>query len=170
MNTQRRWFWLAFLGLAAGLALIPELFFTPDPEYVPATAGVTSKAPDASAAQTQVPAEATPATPRNLPQADLFSAHSWYRPPVAVPVVQAPPPQPQVVRPMAPPLPFQFIGRMDDSQRLQVFLLSGDRLHVVTTGDVIDNLYRVERIDAGQMILIYLPMKVSQSLSMESRL
>src|SRR5690606_17652633 len=99
-----------------------------------------------------------------------FAAHSWLRTPVLTSVVQAAPPPPPVARPMAPPLPFQFIGRMDDSLRLQVFLLSGDRLHVVTAGDVIDDLYRVERIDAEQMTLIYLPMKVSQSLSMESRL
>jgi hypothetical protein len=74
----------------------------------------------------------------------------------------APPP------PSAPPLPFQFLGKLDDSETLRVFLQRGERVHTVSVGDVIDGTYRVERIAAGQMTLIYLPLNVSQTLSVGS--
>jgi hypothetical protein len=70
--------------------------------------------------------------------------------------------------PTAPPLPFQFIGKLEDSQQLQVFLQNGERLYVVRAGDVIDDVYKVDRISATEMSLVYLPLKFAQTLSVGS--
>ena len=39
--------------------------------------------------------------------------------------------------PVAPALPFEFVGRLDDRDDQQVFLQSGEKLYVVRRGDVI---------------------------------
>lgn len=175
MDSRRRWYWLAFFGSAALVALVPELYFpdeeqgrvrplAPGAEHQGELAALRSAGP-ASAASPVKPAAESP-----LPQVDLFAAHSWYVVPPAPPVVARPVVAPVAPVRVAPPLPFQFIGKLDDSQRLQVFLLSGERLLVVAVGDVIDDTYRVERIDAQQMTLTYLPMQQTQLLAVGSAL
>lgn len=189
MDKRRALFWAAFLGGAGVLALLPEYFERPADEIVqPVARGNRDEAirpvaisPDAGrmepgrmdANRMETPAMRRPleelaATRQANPSADLFAAHSWYVPP------PPPPPQPAVVvappPPSAPPLPFQFLGKMDDSERLRVFLSRGDRIHNVTEGDVIDNTYRVERISDTQMTLTYLPLNIAQTLSVGSKL
>jgi Tfp pilus assembly protein PilP len=73
-------------------------------------------------------------------------------------------------KPKAPPLPFKFIGKLDDSQQLQVFLLRGEQVLVVREGDLIDKTYKVQRIDAERMTLVYLPLDIAQSLAVGSAL
>ncbi|MNR57384.1 hypothetical protein D3C85_1781530 [compost metagenome] len=70
--------------------------------------------------------------------------------------------------PTAPALPFQFVGRLDDRDDQQVFLQSGEKLYVVRRGDVIDDLYRIEQISATELSLVYLPLHLSQTLSVGS--
>ncbi|MBM7059194.1 secretion system X translation initiation factor [Pseudomonas sp. UL073] len=179
MDSRRRWYWLAFLGGAALIAAVPELYFTAEPAddvAMPAKRGADTSgqlaalrgAPAATPVSAAIPAAARTA---HVPQADLFAAHSWYVAPPAPPrsnlAPVAPPPPPA---PMAPPLPFQFIGKLDDSLRQQVFLLSGERLHIVGVGDVIDGTYRVEQISDSQLTLTYLPLHMTQALVVGSRL
>lgn len=76
------------------------------------------------------------------------------------------PPLPQaraVSKPEAPPLPFRYIGRYVDGGITRIFLEQENRLHTVRVGDIIDDLYRVERIDT-EVRMIYLPLKEKQSL------
>jgi hypothetical protein len=72
--------------------------------------------------------------------------------------------------PTAPALPFAFIGKLDDAERLRVFLMRDEKIYTVTVGDVIDGTYRVERIGGSEMVLTYLPLKVTQTLSVGDRL
>ena len=44
------------------------------------------------------------------------------------------------------------------------YLGQGERLLVVSTGDLIDKTYRVEGLEAGQLRFTYLPLKTAQSL------
>src|SRR5690606_23757372 len=163
--SRRRLFWLVFFGTAAVIALVPELYF-PEPgeegdmpvvvrsiEQQGELAALRTLATKSVSATPSEVASAAPAAP-----ADLFAPHSWYVATPAQPVVVRPGAAPVAPQPVAPPLPFSFIGKLDDSQRLQIFLLNGERLHVVTVGDVIDGTYRVERIDPQQLTLTYLPM------------
>ncbi|MCY1351118.1 hypothetical protein D9M69_373740 [compost metagenome] len=175
MNT-RRLYWLAFLGGAGALAVVPELFFAePEAEALavrpaarPEARGTLAelRSPQAPAADGVKPATASG---QPVPQADLFAAQSWYVAPPAPPAqavqASAPPPPP---RPSAPPLPFRFIGKLDDSQELQVFLQNGEKLYTVRVGDVIDSTYRVEGIQHARMTLTYLPLRISQSLAVGS--
>lgn len=95
---------------------------------------------------------------------DLFQHKSWYvappPPPPPPPVAPPPPPPPQ-----APPLPFRYLGRIEESpDRVTYYLTQGERLVVVAVGDTIDNTYRVESAQNGQMTLNYLPLEIKQSL------
>jgi Tfp pilus assembly protein PilP len=57
------------------------------------------------------------------------------------------------------------MGRLEEAASVKVFLQRGDRVYAVAVGDVLDNQYRVDRIDATQLTLVYLPLNVPQSLA-----
>ena len=101
------------------------------------------------------PAETNPAT------SNAFKAVSWYVPPPPPPPPKPLPPPP----PTAPPMPFSFMGRYEDGQRLIILLVKGDRVYTVSVGDVIDNTYRVDRLAVGQLELTYLPLNIKQTIS-----
>jgi Tfp pilus assembly protein PilP len=67
-------------------------------------------------------------------------------------------------------MPYKFMGKMDDASSLKAFLNRGDRVYVVSVGEVVDNTYRIDSIKAGQMTMTYLPLNVSQTLSVGSPL
>lgn len=164
MNTQRRLAWLAFLGSAAVLAWVPGYFFTDDGEGSDAQATVSKDA--ALAAQTAASKGA--ASPALQPR-DLFPSKNW-KPAAQLATVTEQPVAftPVAVAPAAPVLPFQFVGRLDDRDDQQVFLQSGEKLYVVRRGDVIDKTYRIEHISATELSLVYLPLHLSQTLSVGS--
>ncbi len=94
--------------------------------------------------------------------ADIFASKSWYVPPPPPPPPKPVPPPP----PTAPPLPFAFMGSYQEPDgRLILFLTKGDRLYTVSPGDVIDGMYRVEEVVAGQLGLTYLPLNIKQSMT-----
>lgn len=92
---------------------------------------------------------------------NVFSATSWYVPPPPPPPVKPPPPP----KPTAPPLPFTYLGRYEESPAVIIMLVKGDRIYTVSEGDVIENTYRVERVVAGMVELTYLPLNIKQSIS-----
>lgn len=98
------------------------------------------------------------------PAAELFAAKSWYVAPPQPPP-PPPPPPPAPVIPSAPPLPFAFMGRMVEAERLTVFLVKGERVYLAAEGDVIDDIYKLEKIESGQLTLIYLPLNAVQTLA-----
>lgn len=193
MQNRRTLYWLIFLGGAAVLAVLPEFFDEAPVEVVQPVEQRGALAELRSTPQAPVPAApmvaqagahggpegappppATPADARAAtPTVDLFAAHSWYIAPPAPPpsaIAEAttkPPPPPA---PSAPPMPFQFLGKLDDSEKLRVFLVRGERIYTVSAGDVIDGTYRVENISGTQMTLIYLPLNTAQTLSVGSNL
>jgi hypothetical protein len=96
---------------------------------------------------------------------DAFNNLSWYvPPPVKAQVYVPPPPPPPPPAPTAPPLPFAFLGRYDDSSSLVIILTKGDRVYTVSVGDVIENTYKVEKLSAGVLTFTYLPLKIEQKL------
>lgn len=169
MDTKRVVGWVAFLGVAAALAWFPEYFKQAD-DSEPAMAAVATsakgKVPGAAAASS---AAAVVPIKDLSPAGDLFAARSWKAEPVLGTVIE----QPVVVTsevqvPTAPPLPFQFVGRLDDRSDLQVFLQSGEKIYVVRKGDVIDETWRLERISDKELSLVYLPLHLAQTLSVGS--
>jgi hypothetical protein len=90
-------------------------------------------------------------------QRNLFAARSW----------QPPPPPPPMAAPaapaQAPPLPFRYLGRMEDGDDVTVFLLVGNEPRVVRQGDQLPN-YRIDEINARGMRLTYLPLDQTQRM------
>lgn len=91
------------------------------------------------------------------PRIDPFRVKSWY---VAPPASKAPPP-----KPTAPPLPFQYLGKLTDNGETRVFLSHQGKHLIARVGDVLNNSYRVEKIEGGKMTLLYQPLKETQILA-----
>lgn len=99
-------------------------------------------------------------------QSPLFSSQSWEPPPPPV-VVQPPAPPP---KPVAPPLPYTFAGRMLQDGQVYVFLARGDSVVTAKQGDVIDGVYRVDGVTESEVALTYVPLNQKQSLTVASSL
>lgn len=98
--------------------------------------------------------------------ADPFAATSFAPPPPAppppAPVVAPPPPPP----PKAPPLPFTFVGLLEQGvAKPQAFLARGDALFIVAAGDVVEDKYRIESLSPASVVLTYLPLAERQVLN-----
>lgn len=89
---------------------------------------------------------------------DPFRAKSWY--------VAPPPPPPAKLK--APPLPFQYLGKLDEGGEIRVFLNHQGRHLIARVGDVINDTYRVEDIAGGRMTFLYQPLKEIQVLAIGS--
>ncbi|MHA6194986.1 hypothetical protein ACX3YG_11495 [Pseudomonas wadenswilerensis] len=170
MNGKRTMGWLAFLGTAALLAGGAGYF---QDRVEPAEAGVALAAPAKHPARTAAPATdgkdgISPI--RDLsPVGDLFASHSWRAAPSVATVIEQPVSVAPVVQaPSVPPMPFQFVGWLDDRRDRQAFLQDGEKLYVVRQGDVIDETWRVEGISELELSFVYLPLHVSRTLAMGS--
>jgi hypothetical protein len=100
----------------------------------------------------------------------LFSAHSWYVPPPPPPSAPAPVLTPAQIaamqKPVAPPLPFTFMGSyVIDGADPVFFLTQGDRVYDVRVGDLLDNTYSVDSFTNGQLLMTYKPLNMQQQLS-----
>ncbi|MFL6605500.1 MAG: hypothetical protein ACJ8R9_29770 [Steroidobacteraceae bacterium] len=101
----------------------------------------------------------------------LFSAHSWYTPPPPPPPA-APAPrltaaQEAALRvPVAPPLPFAYMGSYTpDGSNPVFFLTQGDRVYSVRVGDTLNDTYSVDSVANGQLVMTYKPLKIQQQLT-----
>lgn len=89
---------------------------------------------------------------------NLFVGKSWYVPPPPKKVVEP-------ATPTAPPIPFTYMGKFqEESGRLIIYLAKGDQTYAVSPGDVIENTYRIDAMEARQIVITYLPMAVKQTL------
>jgi hypothetical protein len=93
-----------------------------------------------------------------------FDAKTWYVPPPPPPSVAAIQPE-EPPKPTAPPLPFSYVGRMEEgSGRVVVYLAQGGRALTVGAGDNIDGQYRLEGIEDAAIRFTYLPLGIKQTL------
>jgi len=97
---------------------------------------------------------------------DVFPSQTWY---------VTPPPQPRrAVRkaptePVAPSLPFEFLGSYVEQNGAPVyFLVQGERVFDVRVGESIDGKYTVDGREGNSLLLTYLPLRQQQALSMEN--
>ncbi len=113
-----------------------------------------------------------PRSMAQLEQEDIFNSKSWAISPPPAPKSRymsprqaLPPPPPPLT---APPLPYQLMGSFQDpGKKLVIYLSRGEQLYNVSVGDLIDNTYKVESFDAGQLELLYLPLKTRQILRLD---
>jgi len=87
---------------------------------------------------------------------DLFSVPAALRPQKLVDV-----------KPVAPALPFKFLGRITDGERVAVLLsTSGSDTVVAHEGDAVGNSYRLETVGADALTFVYLPLQQKQTLAL----
>jgi hypothetical protein len=97
--------------------------------------------------------------------ADLFAPKSWYVPPPPPPVAATAPPAP-----VAPPLPFKYVGQLGEiSGKNVIYLTKGDTVYTVSVGDVFDSQYRLESVNEAQLTFTYIPMNAQQILPIPRR-
>ncbi|HWW04564.1 hypothetical protein [Collimonas sp.] len=117
-----------------------------------------------AAAAAALPKTITLPARTNLEQAganNLFAANSWLPPPPPPPKEEPPPPPPP---PTAPPLPFNFVGLLQDQAKPTAFLAKDDQLLLVTAGDTVEGSYRIDSVSAKEIVLTYLPLNQRQSI------
>jgi hypothetical protein len=90
---------------------------------------------------------------------DPFQSRGWIvareKPPETPParVVQAP-----------PPLPFSYLGKWMEQDRVTVLLGREGRTYVAHAGDLLDGAYHVDRIEPTRVTLTFLPLGLAQTL------
>ncbi len=141
---------------------------------VPGGGALAQAAPSAAAAASTPSLDTRRLTTRAAPASaplDAFAPRSWTRAAPALPPppppapVELPPPAP----PQAPPLPFRYMGRLEEAAgATRWYLLAGERLIVASAGDEIDGRYRVDGVLPDQPLLLrftYLPLAQAQTLA-----
>ena len=94
---------------------------------------------------------------------DAFRSAAWTPPPPPPPPPAPPPPPPPP--PSAPPLPFSFVGLLEQrSSKPTAFLAKGEALVIAGVGDVIDGTYRVESLSPTGVVVTYLPLNQRQTV------
>lgn len=97
---------------------------------------------------------------------DVFKVHSW----VVVPPVKKPPPPPPPPPPVAPPAPFTYVGKLENSPKgTQVFLMENNKLFSVIMGEKINAQWRLDSEDASSVRLTFIPLDLKQVLSKSAR-
>ena len=67
--------------------------------------------------------------------------------------------------PVAPPLPFTYIGKMASEGKWEVYLARGERTIIVKPESTIESVYRVESIRPPVLSLTYLPLNQAQNMN-----
>ena len=118
-----------------------------------------------AAQQPLIPWQKLERTPLTSQPHDLFKVHSWL---VLAPVRKAKA-QPAPA-PAAPPAPFTYVGKLDDSPTgTQFFLMENGRLFSVLKGEKISRQWRLDNDDAGSLYLTFLPLNMPQTLTKDSK-
>jgi hypothetical protein len=91
----------------------------------------------------------------------VFAEQNWNPPPPPAPPPSNAPP----AAPMAPPMPFLYLGKAVADGIWEVYLSQGDKTYAVRNNTVIDGVYRVERIAPPLMTVTYLPLKQQQQMN-----
>lgn len=87
----------------------------------------------------------------------LFDATNW-----APAASEAPPPPPP--KPVAPPFPYAYMGKLLEDGVLTAFFTQGNRVIPVKAGDTVDAVFRVDQMTNQNMKLTYLPLNQTQEL------
>jgi len=162
---------LAALALLAGLVTGREQ--APAPERTPAS---LSRAPQQQAPNMpELELDRLVRQPHGRSFSDLFAV------PVTAPSIEPPVFLPEPVpaqavaaavpapAPAAPPLPFAYLGRMVNGDRIVAYLLKGDQMHLAEAGQILGDDYRVEGITDAAVHFVYLPLGTKQVLNFPVR-
>jgi hypothetical protein len=81
---------------------------------------------------------------------DIFAPPVKTIQPVVIPPIK-------MVKPVKPAvsLPFRYIGQLQEESSILFFFMEGQTLHLIKTGDVINNLFRLDTFDAESKVLTW---------------
>ena len=179
MSERPAWVRPAVLAAAGAATFAVAYHFSGSGNDVVESVARNGDASGSTAAASPVPAEAArpataaPAAP-SLPtrtkitesaSKDPFAARGWLPPPPPPPPPAAALPPPPPPPPTAPPVPFRFVGLLEEkSAKPAAFIAKGDSLYVVHVGDVVESTYRVESFNSAQVVVTYLPLQQRQTI------
>lgn len=92
------------------------------------------------------------------PQTDLFARRDF-----APQKQQA---RNSVEKPVAPPLPFKYFGRLTEKGKTDVYVMRGEDLLAVAAGETLGE-YRVDAVSESSISFTYLPLKTKQTLGLQ---
>ena len=162
MRSRRR---MLGFGLALVLSVCAAIAVSDMPERDSATVApaekrvVRDKVNDGSRdAKSSVMLDKLARTAMTVGDLNPFGAKSWYVPPPPAPAL--PPP-----KPTAPPLPFAYVGKLEEEgNRWSVYLSKGEQFFVVKKGETFDSVYRLEGVENGNLVILYIPLSTRQFL------
>lgn len=70
---------------------------------------------------------------------------------------------PVIAEPL-PSLPFKYVGVIGEEDQQAVILMQGENVHILKTGESVDDLYRIERITHARIEFLYIPLSQRQTL------
>ena len=94
-----------------------------------------------------------------LPRNDPFKGFAQPAPRQAAPHAAAP------AKPVAPPLPFRYFGKLTENGKREVFVMRGDDLLSLQAGQTYGE-YRVDQVADARITFTYLPLKTNQALDL----
>ena len=152
------------LAVALVVTIVASLGDLSTPDAVSPQTATTASAGAAVAPLRQAPAVLAAAPLRRRFEsgaqvADLFASRDWQPPPAS-------PPR-KVEAPRAPPLPFQYLGKLLEEGAVVAFVSQGALNHLLRSGDLVAD-YRVEQITPAEMTFVYLPLNEKQRLTFGS--
>jgi hypothetical protein len=92
-------------------------------------------------------------------QPPLFKEVDWTPPAPREP--STPPP-----KPVAPPFPYAYMGKLLEDGVTTAFFTKGNRVIPVKAGDTVDAVFRVDQMTSQQMKLTYLPLNETLVLAL----
>ena len=95
---------------------------------------------------------------------DVFAARTWHQPTTVRQTVAPPAPQP-----VAPPMPFLYVGQIAGREGPTILLSRGAESFAVKAGEPIDNDYRLESVAGEELTIVYLPLNERQILVPEPK-
>jgi len=171
MDRVMQWRRIVLFGVAAITAVFS---FYPTADKSMLSPNRARKLPDTARAKV-TPAESTGVETPDVTNDDIldpFAPRGWQPPPPPVvptqvtAVVAAVPVAP--IGPMVPagppPLPYKFMGTMNDDGNIIVYLSHGDQALVVRNGETLEGTYKVLTIDSQHIEFEHLPTGEKQSL------
>jgi hypothetical protein len=100
-------------------------------------------------------------------RADPFANRSFAGPRIQGPAQKAvalAPPTP----PAAPPLPFQYFGKLTENGKTEVYVMRGAELISIARGQTIGAEYRIDQVSDSSISFTYLPLKMKQTMDLQA--
>lgn len=158
MDKSARIRWTVLLSsLAATIAAI--VYPVDEPRYQIAAASPAAKPPAPRSQEKAVAMQSSAEQPREIWIAsddNPFAPRAWQPTPPPAPEAPRPAPAPapepiQTVELAPPPLPYRFLGQMQDGGKRVLYLGRGEQVVLAHQGDVLEDSYKVVSIGDSQI-------------------